>query len=84
MDLLKGYRGHGWPSSVLPVTQVTRENGGYRVSGQHSAFASGVGHSSWVIVGGFVPDGVTPYWAFFLIPAGEYKVRETPGAAPPA
>jgi alkylation response protein AidB-like acyl-CoA dehydrogenase len=64
-------------ASVLPVTQVTRENGGYRVSGQHSAFASGVGHSSWVIVGGFVPDGVAPYWAFFLIPPGEYKVRDT-------
>ena len=64
-------------ASVLPVTQVTREDGGYRVSGQHSAFASGVGHSSWVIVGGFVPDGVTPYWAFFLIPPGEYKVRDT-------
>jgi 3-hydroxy-9,10-secoandrosta-1,3,5(10)-triene-9,17-dione monooxygenase len=64
-------------ASVLPVTQVTREDGGYRVSGQHSAFASGVGHSSWVIVGGFVSDGVTPYWAFFLIPPGEYKVRDT-------
>jgi alkylation response protein AidB-like acyl-CoA dehydrogenase len=64
-------------ASVLPVTQVTREDGGYRVSGQHSAFASGVGHSSWAIVGGFVPDGVTPYWAFFLIPPGEYKVRDT-------
>ena len=64
-------------ASVLPVTQVTRENGGYRVSGQHSAFASGVGHSSWVIVGGFVPEEVTPYWAFFLIPPGEYKVRDT-------
>ena len=64
-------------ASVLPVTQVIREDGGYRVSGQHSAFASGVGHSSWVIVGGFVPDGVTPYWAFFLIPPGEYKVRDT-------
>ena len=64
-------------ASVLPVTQVTHENGGYRVSGQHSAFASGVGHSSWVIVGGLVPEGVTPYWAFFLIPPGEYKVRDT-------
>ena len=64
-------------ASVLPMTQVTREDGGYRVSGQHSAFASGVGHSSWVIVGGFVPDGATPYWAFFLIAPGEYKVRDT-------
>lgn len=24
-----------------------------------------------------MPDGVTPYWAFFLIPPGEYKVRDT-------
>ena len=64
-------------ASVVPATQVTRADGGYRVSGQNSAFASGVGHSDWVIVGGFVHDGPAPEWLLFLIPPGQFTVRDT-------
>jgi 3-hydroxy-9,10-secoandrosta-1,3,5(10)-triene-9,17-dione monooxygenase len=64
-------------ASFAPATQATRVDGGYRVSGQHSAFASGVDHSSWVIVGGLIHEGAAPEWKFFLIPPGEYKIRDT-------
>jgi 3-hydroxy-9,10-secoandrosta-1,3,5(10)-triene-9,17-dione monooxygenase len=64
-------------ASFMPTTQVTRVDGGYRLSGQKSAFASGVGHSSWVIVAGFVRDVGAPEWTFFLIPPGEYEVLDT-------
>ena len=64
-------------ASFAPRAQVARTAGGYRVSGQNSAFASGVGHSSWVIVGGLVHEEGAPEWALFLIPPGEYQVRDT-------
>jgi 3-hydroxy-9,10-secoandrosta-1,3,5(10)-triene-9,17-dione monooxygenase len=60
-------------ASFTPTTQVTPTAGGYRVSGQHSSFASGVDHSSWVMVGGIVQEEHT----LFLIPPGEYTVRDT-------
>jgi alkylation response protein AidB-like acyl-CoA dehydrogenase len=64
-------------ASFAPATQAIRVDGGYRVSGQHSAFASGVDHSSWVLVGGLTHEGAAPEWKFFLIPPGEYKIRDT-------
>jgi 3-hydroxy-9,10-secoandrosta-1,3,5(10)-triene-9,17-dione monooxygenase len=64
-------------ASFAPATQAIRVEGGYRVSGQNSTFASGVDHSSWIIVGGFVHEGGAPQWNFFLIPPGEYQVRDT-------
>src|SRR5262245_60928935 len=64
-------------ASFAPAAQAIRIEGGYRVSGQNSTFASGVDHSSWVIVGGFVHEGGAPQWNFFLIPSGEYQVRDT-------
>ena len=64
-------------ASVQPRAKVKREHGGYRVSGQDLAFASGVGHSSWVFIGGFVHDAGVPEWKFFLIPPGGYTVRDT-------
>jgi 3-hydroxy-9,10-secoandrosta-1,3,5(10)-triene-9,17-dione monooxygenase len=64
-------------ASFAPRAQVAGAAGGYRVSGQSSAFASGVGHSSWVIVGGLVHDGGPPEWTLFLIPPGAYQVRDT-------
>jgi 3-hydroxy-9,10-secoandrosta-1,3,5(10)-triene-9,17-dione monooxygenase len=65
-------------ASFAPTAQVSRVDGGYRISGQHSAFASGVGHCSWVMVGGLVKqDGGEPEWLFCLIPPGQYTVRDT-------
>jgi alkylation response protein AidB-like acyl-CoA dehydrogenase len=37
-------------ASFAPATQAIRVDDSYRVSGQRSAFTSGVDHSSWVIV----------------------------------
>jgi 3-hydroxy-9,10-secoandrosta-1,3,5(10)-triene-9,17-dione monooxygenase len=64
-------------ASFAPTAQVVRVDGGYRVSGRNSTFASGVDYSSWVIVGGMAPTGSAPEWMFFLIPPGEYTVRDT-------
>ena len=63
-------------ASFVPVTRITPEDGGYRVSGQ-SPFASGVGHSTWVFVGGMINVDGKPEWTFFLIPPGEYKILDT-------
>lgn len=63
-------------ASFVPITQITAEDGGYRVSGQ-SPFASGVGHSSWVFVGGMIDTDGKPEWTFFLMPPGEYRVVDT-------
>jgi 3-hydroxy-9,10-secoandrosta-1,3,5(10)-triene-9,17-dione monooxygenase len=64
-------------ASVHPRAKATRVTGGYRVSGQDSAFASGVEHSAWSFIGAFVQGTGTPEWMFFLIPAGDYTVRDT-------
>jgi alkylation response protein AidB-like acyl-CoA dehydrogenase len=66
-------------ASFAPATQAIRVEGGYRVSGQNSTFASGVDHSSWIIVGGFVHEGGAPQWNFFLIHLANTK-SETPGS----
>ena len=63
-------------ASVQPNAQATRETGGYRVSG-NSPSASGVGHSSWVIISALVHGAAAPEWIFFLIAPGEYTVRDT-------
>src|SRR5262245_49937056 len=64
-------------ASVAPTAQVTAVDGGYRLSGQHSSFASGVDNSSWVIVGGLAGQETSREWLFFLVPPGDYKVRDT-------
>jgi alkylation response protein AidB-like acyl-CoA dehydrogenase len=66
----------GIAASFMPITRITPEDGGYRVSGQ-SPFASGVGHCKWVFVGGMVDTGGKPDWTFFLIPSEDYKVADT-------
>jgi 3-hydroxy-9,10-secoandrosta-1,3,5(10)-triene-9,17-dione monooxygenase len=63
-------------ASFVPVIKVVRAEGGYRVSGR-SPFASGVGHSSWVFIGGMVEGGDGPEWTFFLIPARDCTIAET-------
>ena len=60
-----------------PVMQVTADGDGYRVTGQ-SSWASGVNHSSWIMVGGMLPgpEG-EPDWTLFVIPPDQYHVRDT-------
>jgi 3-hydroxy-9,10-secoandrosta-1,3,5(10)-triene-9,17-dione monooxygenase len=64
-------------ASIQPRTQVTRVPDGYRVSGNSSAFASGVTHSHWAIVGGLAEVEGPPEWVLFLLAPGEYTVRDT-------
>ncbi len=63
-------------ASIAPRAQVTRVDGGYRVSGQSSVFASGIDHSTWVMVGGMAKSESGPQWLLFMIPPGEYQVRD--------
>jgi len=63
-------------ASVIPHAQVTPTDGGYRISG-HSPFASGIGHSRWVFIGGMVDDAAGPQWTMFMVPPGDYTVVDT-------
>jgi 3-hydroxy-9,10-secoandrosta-1,3,5(10)-triene-9,17-dione monooxygenase len=62
--------------SVMPFAKVVPADSGYRVSGQ-APFASGVDHSAWVFVGGFLPGDGPPDAAMFLIRPGDYEVMES-------
>lgn len=69
-------------ASFAPNVQAVPVDGGYRVSGKGSPFASGVDHCTWVMLGGMVhegpaQDGPTPQWKLFLVPPGDYTVRDT-------
>ena len=64
-------------ASFAPRALATRVDGGYRVSGLDSSFASCVDHSTWVMVGALVHDGGAPDWQLFMIPRGEIEVRDT-------
>ena len=64
-------------ASFAPATKAIPVDGGYRVSGNASSFASGVDHCSWVMLGGLAQDGAAPEWKFFLIGPGDYTVRDT-------
>ena len=64
-------------ASFAPRAQAVRVPGGYRVSGENSSFSSGVDHSTWVMVGAMLPSEGPPEWVFFMIPPGDYTVRDT-------
>ncbi len=63
-------------ASFAPMAKVASVDGGYRVSGQ-SPFASGVGNSTWVFVGGMAETAGGPEWRLFLIPPGDFTVVDT-------
>jgi alkylation response protein AidB-like acyl-CoA dehydrogenase len=64
-------------ASFAPSVKAERTDGGYRISGAGSPFASGVDHCTWVMLGGMAHDGAKPEWKFFLVPPGQYTVRDT-------
>ena len=64
-------------ASFVPATKATPVDGGYRISGQGSPFASGIDHCPWVMLGGMAHDGAEPEWKFFLVPPGQYSVEDT-------
>lgn len=63
-------------ASFAPNVQAVPVDGGYRLSGKGSPFASGVDHCSWVMLGGMTQAAV-PEWKLFLVPSGQYTVRDT-------
>ena len=69
-------------ASFAPNLQAVPVDGGYRISGKGSPFASGVDHCTWVMLGGIVHEGPAqdasgPEWKLFLVPPGQYTVRDT-------
>jgi 3-hydroxy-9,10-secoandrosta-1,3,5(10)-triene-9,17-dione monooxygenase len=64
-------------ASFAPLIQAVRVDGGYRISGKGSPFASGIDHSPWVMLGGMAPADDGPEWKLFLVPPGGYTVRDT-------
>lgn len=62
-------------SSYMPVGQVRRTEGGFRLSG-HWKFSSGCEHCRWIFLGAMVPpdgDG-TPEYRTFLVPSSDYRI----------
>ncbi len=69
-------------ASFAPAVKAVPVDGGYRISGAGSPFASGVDHCTWVMLGGMAQDNNDndsgeAEWKFFLVPQGEYTVRDT-------
>jgi 3-hydroxy-9,10-secoandrosta-1,3,5(10)-triene-9,17-dione monooxygenase len=64
-------------ASFAPRAKAVRVDGGYRVSGRDSSFSSGVGHSQWVMVGAMTQGDAAPEWKFFVVPPGEFTIRDT-------
>ena len=64
-------------ASFAPAVKAVPVDGGYRISGAGSPFASGVDHCTWVMLGGMAHDDADPEWKFFLVPQAEYTVRDT-------
>ena len=63
-------------ASFAPRAQVTRVDGGYRISGKDAAFASGINHSTWAMVGGLLHEGATPEWLLLMVAPGEFSIRD--------
>lgn len=63
-------------ASIQPVGKVERADGGYCISGQF-AFASGINHSRWLIVGALLHTEGRPEAVFFLVRPGHYKVIDS-------
>lgn len=64
-------------ASFAPRTQGVRVPGGYRLTGDNASFASGVDHCTWVMVGAMADRNGTPQWGLFMLPRGDYSVRDT-------
>ncbi len=67
-------------ASFMPNVQAVPVEGGYRLSGKGSPFASGVDHSSWVMLGGRMPIGTAggvPEMKFFLVGPGAFTVQDS-------
>ncbi|OWA01604.1 hypothetical protein B9W62_31965 [Streptomyces sp. CS113] len=59
--------------SIAPSGAVTQADGGHRLSGRW-AFASGVDHASWTLLGAMAPG---PEYRFFMVPRTHYRILDT-------
>ncbi|WP_116368540.1 flavin-dependent monooxygenase [Parahaliea mediterranea] len=65
-------------SSYMPVGNVTRVDGGFRLSG-HWGFSSGSMHCQWAFLGAAIPpedEGDSPDYRTFLVPREDYDIEE--------
>jgi 3-hydroxy-9,10-secoandrosta-1,3,5(10)-triene-9,17-dione monooxygenase len=65
-------------TSFVPVGKVKVTDGGYQLSGTWS-WASGVGHASWIMLGGLIhaEAGGPPEYRLFLVPRTDFTVADT-------
>lgn len=64
-------------STYAPIGQVTKVDGGYRLSGQWP-WSSGSDHCDWVMLGGVeMSDPTQPDMRTFLLPRSDYQVIDT-------
>jgi 3-hydroxy-9,10-secoandrosta-1,3,5(10)-triene-9,17-dione monooxygenase len=64
--------------SFIPTSQVTRVEGGYRISGNWP-WVSGIDHCEWCMLAGFTPTetGGAPDLNVFLLPRSDYEIEDT-------
>ncbi len=69
-------------SSFVPAGRVRPAEGGWLLSGDW-AWASGVAHANWILLGGLVPreDGGRPELRFFLVPTASLTIVDSWEAA---
>ena len=64
-------------STYAPVGRVTRDEGGFRLSGQWP-WSSGTDHCDWVMLGGVdLTDPAQPDMRTFLLPHKDYEIVDT-------
>ena len=66
-------------SSYMPVGEVTRVEGGFKLSGRWG-FSSGSDHCQWAFLGAFVPPepgSKKPDMRTFLVPRSDYRLEDT-------
>lgn len=62
-------------TSFAPAGEVTVRDGGYELSGSW-AWASGIRHSGWIILGALVFGGEVPEYRLFLVPRSDFTVED--------
>jgi 3-hydroxy-9,10-secoandrosta-1,3,5(10)-triene-9,17-dione monooxygenase len=64
-------------TALMPVGQITKVDGGFKLSGEWS-WASGVGFSDWVMLGSLIPqDSGPPDYRLFLVPTSAVTIVDT-------
>lgn len=62
-------------TSFAPAGEVEVVDGGYRIKGSW-AWASGINHADWIILGALVHGGEAPEFRLFLVPKEDWEVED--------